>query len=542
MVTSEELFSKARAKSAAAEVLRIKARDDRFDEKKSDAKKKEKEAQNTSEEALALRKRGFSLLQEEHTGCPGSTYKQLPPQAFYRLLQDLLPTPWECAASDGQREIANEITEHLGGQLDWFGHHGPPLQTLCEGFAEFSDQKDYVNPQEPDYNAAWTMVDRASQVGLDEVNQLQPDILGIFRNWLGHKITFTPCWPGEEQPNIVGRVGQHTVVMVKLYADKGVHTRAAVLRHYQDFLASQDLTSGLLQQSCMPVLGMEIDNATLSVTGLAAIECTLLSEPLMHGLQLYRSNDPQHMLALATAMAAIRLTLDSLAAEQKRAGSCLNRPQQWPGRPWPLSQGKYESWRIQKLYGNTTYLLQPPEEATGSQSARLPTASPQPVPLVAKFWQPQGGHAVADLVQAAWHKQGVAPEVVDTFKVKPPPTFAPADDGDWEALKVEALQALRKGHEAQLMAPPDIMLAGEEAPCTVHANARLVNTMARRGPSGWEINFVGFACSGIQGSSRYPIMMSSDVRRQFGAHSLAHLEQQHDDNLLTAELEQGRAP
>ena len=162
----------------------------------------------------------------------------------------------------------------------------------------------------------------------------------------------------------------------------------------------------------MPVLGMEIDNATLSVTGLAAIECTLLSEPLMHGLQLYRSNDPQHMLALATAMAAIRLTLDSLAAEQKRAGSCLNRPQQWPGRPWPLSQGKYESWRIQKLYGNTTYLLQPPEEATGSQSARLPTASPQPVPLVAKFWQPQGGHAVADLVQAAWHKQGVAPEVV----------------------------------------------------------------------------------------------------------------------------------
>ena len=68
-----------------------------------------------------------------------------------------------------------------------------------------------------------------SQVGLDEVNQLQPDILGIFRNWLGQKITFTPCWPGEEQPNIVGRVGQHTVVMVKLYADKGVHTRAAVL-------------------------------------------------------------------------------------------------------------------------------------------------------------------------------------------------------------------------------------------------------------------------------------------------------------------------
>ncbi len=37
-------------------------------------------------------------------------------------------------------------------------------------------------------------------------------------------------------------------------------------------------------------------------------------------------------------------------------------------------------------------------------------------------------------------------------------------------------------------------------------------------------------------------MMSSDVRRQFGAQSLAHLEQQHDDNLLTAELEQGRAP
>ena len=97
-------------------------------------------------------------------GCPESTYKELPPQAFYHLLQDLLPTAWECAASDGQREIANKITEHYCGQLDWFGHHGPRLQTLCEGFAEFSDRKDSVNPQEPDYNAAWTMVDRASQV------------------------------------------------------------------------------------------------------------------------------------------------------------------------------------------------------------------------------------------------------------------------------------------------------------------------------------------------------------------------------------------
>jgi hypothetical protein len=45
---------------------------------------------------------------------------------------------------------------------------------------------------------------------------------------------------------------------------------------------------------------------------------------LIQPLQLYRSNFPQHMLALGRTMAAIRLTLGSLAAEQQAAFTANN--------------------------------------------------------------------------------------------------------------------------------------------------------------------------------------------------------------------------
>ena len=163
----------------------------------------------------------------------------------------------------------------------------------------------------------------------------------------------------------------------------------------------------------MPMLYMDISNGILSIGGLAAIKRAVLSEPLMRPNQLYLSNFPQQKLALARTMAAIRLTLGKLVAEQHGA-FIGNKPQRRPGRPWLLCQGKYESWRGQKLWGDNVYLLHPPQEAVGSQNAESLAASPQdkPVKLVAKFWQPQDEHAVGDLVQAAWHKQGVAPEVV----------------------------------------------------------------------------------------------------------------------------------
>ncbi len=56
----------------------------------------------------------------------------------------------------------------------------------------------------------------------------------------------------------------------------------------------------------------------------AAIWRRVLIGLLIQPLQLYRSNFPQHMLALGRTMAAIRLTLGSLAAEQQAAFTANN--------------------------------------------------------------------------------------------------------------------------------------------------------------------------------------------------------------------------
>ncbi len=66
-------------------------------------------------------------------------------------------------------------------------------------------------------------------MGLDETTQLQPDMLKILEAWLGHKITWTQSKLGDSQPIITGRVGQHTVLLVKLKTDKGGNARAELL-------------------------------------------------------------------------------------------------------------------------------------------------------------------------------------------------------------------------------------------------------------------------------------------------------------------------
>ena len=182
--------------------------------------------------------------------------------------------------------------------------------------------------------------------------------------------------------------------------------------HYLDYLASREQSSNLLQRSCAPVLYVEISCGVLCVGGLAAVGRKVLTEPLMQPVQLYLSNFPQHMLALARTMAAIRQSLDNLAVEQQAACDSI-RPQHWAGRPWPLCKGKYESWMVEGIR-SSLYLMQPPQHAAGSQTneGSLVGVKEKPVKLIAKVWQPQDDHTIGDLVQVAWHKQGVAPEVV----------------------------------------------------------------------------------------------------------------------------------
>ena len=61
---------------------------------------------------------------------------------------------------------------------------------------------------------------------------------------------------------------------------------------------------------------------------------------------------------------------------------------------------------------------------------------------------------------------------------------APHTKSDWKAITQKSLRALSKGHEAQLTLPASMGLADVPHKRTVHADARLINTMARRSPNG----------------------------------------------------------
>lgn len=266
---------------------------------------------------------------------------------------------------------------------------------------------------------------------------LQEAILHIFQELLGDKVHFTPSKTGLSMPDISGTVEEQTVLLVGLKTDSGgdarlellvrsspcqpyplffvhcflavqlhwhlcalggrslrlllcmcgsVRNRAMLQGYYMAYLDDLEQEGDLLQQSCMPVLYVEISCAVLCVGGFAAIGCKMLSEPLMQPLQLYRSNCQKHMLALSRTMAAIRLTLGSLAAEQQAAFTAISPELHWAGRPWLLYQGEYETWAAEMLWGDTVYLLTRQQAAAGSQSAEgvAAGAGTQPGKLVAK--------------------------------------------------------------------------------------------------------------------------------------------------------------
>ncbi|CAL5227230.1 g10154 [Coccomyxa viridis] len=585
MITAEELYHEAEAKSAAADAL-IKAAHTLEENGRHWAPRvKMLQAADLLEEARTLRERALTCGGQDR-GASGVVSGAAAP-SFYRSLQHVLPTPSECANIPSQIQRVREGMDGCGGHmLDHrpIEYRGVPLEVLCKAFAECSDLMHTVEPMPADCKAAGAMAQVTSQVGRDATAQLQQDMHNIFEAWLGHRIVLTQPGPGESGPSISGSVGGHVVLLVKVMTDQGGDARAELLHCYLDHLATQERIDGLLQRSCMPVLSVEIKGGILSVGGFAADEHTLLSEPLRQPVQLYLSNFPQHMLAVAQALAAIRLTLDSLAAEQQHAADTRSSPPElWAGRPWLLCQGQFESWQVQKLWGDTIYLLEPPQTAAGSQSPGTSAAGAQvqPSQLVAKFWQPQGDHALGDLVQAAWHEQGVAPEVVATFpagswrltvmrylaleegwapllwlapsshKLRAsliadmeadggdPSTVVPADETEWRALQIEALRALGKGHRAQVKLPAGMEPVDGEEVRSVHADARLINTVARRGPGGWEVQFVDFAWSGIQKLSRYPVLMNPEMPWPEGAQPRAHLIQHHDEDLLLMELRSG---
>ncbi|KAK9914910.1 hypothetical protein WJX75_002187 [Coccomyxa subellipsoidea] len=112
----------------------------------------------------------------------------------------------------------------------------------------------------------------------------------------------------------------------------------------------------------------------------------------------------------------------------------------------------------------------------------------------------------------------------------------PATELEWPAVCKAATDALGRGHRALVTLPG----CNVQPSSTVHADARLINIMARRKEGGkWEVKYVDFAWSGIHERTRYPVLMSPDVKWPLGAQAQGLLRQKHDQELLTDELEKG---
>jgi hypothetical protein len=176
--------------------------------------------------------------------------------------------------------------------------------------------------------------------------------------------------------------------------------------------------AALLDRFCLPRLYVEVNTGLMCVGGMAIIGRDLLSEPLMPALQLYRSNSPQHMLAVARALLAVRESIYMLAAEHEAAIASLGSPRLCQAGCPPLLWQLYPNCRVTEVWGGTIYLITPRTSAgTSSDGDAAESSMAAHIPLhglLAKFWQPQNELHCGDAVQKAWAAQGVAPQVVSS--------------------------------------------------------------------------------------------------------------------------------
>jgi hypothetical protein len=154
-----------------------------------------------------------------------------------------------------------------------------------------------------------------------------------------------------------------------------------------------------------PVFTLEIAGARVRVGAMMVMNNTMfLSEALTQELNLFCSNDIDHVRSLARLFDALGQGVLSLAHECAATFPTAGTvgPVQLGNVQWPyLLRRKYGALPISQPWGldRPVYLLDPCK----------------PNGLVIKFWQvPDGDEDVDDpaAVQKAWHKAGVAPEVV----------------------------------------------------------------------------------------------------------------------------------
>jgi hypothetical protein len=117
--------------------------------------------------------------------------------------------------------------------------------------------------------------------------------------------------------------------------------------------------------------------------------------------------------------------------------------------------------------------------------------------------------------------------------------LATAAQGQWGVVSQHVEAALAQAHTQALIPGPN----GELVCPTVHGDMRLNNVMVRLTAEGrWQFRFVDFDWSGWAGHTRYPAMMNLKIRWPAGACPRLPLQQQHDKQLLSDELQAGGIP
>lgn len=125
-------------------------------------------------------------------------------------------------------------------------------------------------------------------------------------------------------------------------------------------------------------------------------------------------------------------------------------------------------------------------------------------------------------------------------KQRPPKTgrsrLATAALGQWDIVSRHVEAALERAHTQALIPGP----SGGPTCRTAHGDVRLNNVMVRLTAEGeWQFCFVDFDWSGWAGHTCYPAVMNPKIHWPKGAYPRCMLQQQHDKQLLSSELQAG---
>ena len=238
----------------------------------------------------------------------------------------------------------------------------------------------------------------------DETYQLQPRLHELLLEYFpGFDIQGSK--PLEPEPDERVIFNDSDIGAWELKTDAGGNTYGQIQRYYVTVVQRlQQAQSPVLALSCVPMLYMELNGATLRVCGAACLRHSFLCEPLTPALHLYCVNNRAHMDSLVRCVCAIRCTLLKLAEFHTHLAV------QASPAPFHLNPSAFLPYYFAKAYPEA------PVEQLLSQTRLIflvtPTDSQQ---RLVKFVPCSNNGAEADTqVHCAWTHAKCAPHLVGT--------------------------------------------------------------------------------------------------------------------------------